>query len=427
MVTTSPSAPAELVRQQVEKILASPKFANAGRLQGFLRYTTAKALAGEASDIKEYLIAIEVYGRTADYDPKIDSIVRVEAGRLRTRLHDYYAVAGRLDPVVIDYPKGTYAPLFHLRKAPEIEAIDTPTQTPVVTQARPAIRWFMVAAAVLLVLGAAGYYWKVPATSQPTISVVPFNNLTLDAKNDNFARGLAKDLELAMTQSGKLRVLSVVAANKPAADLTLEGSIRMEGPRVRVVVQVLNAHDGGYVWSRTFDRDLSEPEGVQAELAASLSSMVEALTRKHTHRTARAKAVELYRLARVGHSTRSDSFHFRGMITLQRLSLSELNKAFSLLEQSVSTDRTFAVGHATLASYYRVAAEYDARMLAKAGDTATKALDLEALRLEPMLPSSYRLSADALLLFGRPEGGLRKLERSRVVISERSVIETSYA
>ncbi|MGH9518127.1 MAG: tetratricopeptide repeat protein, partial [Terriglobales bacterium] len=61
---------------------------------------------------KEYEIAIEVFERSADYDPTVDATVRVEASRLRSRLREYYATQGRHDPILFDLPKGGYSAVF---------------------------------------------------------------------------------------------------------------------------------------------------------------------------------------------------------------------------------------------------------------------------------------------------------------------------
>ena len=95
-------------------------FENSERLCRFLRFVVKKTLDGEAADIKEYLIALEVYGRGPSYDPKVDSIVRVEASRLRTKLREYYETDGRDDEVRIDLPKGSYVPL--VRSIPKAQS-----------------------------------------------------------------------------------------------------------------------------------------------------------------------------------------------------------------------------------------------------------------------------------------------------------------
>ncbi|MGH9657081.1 MAG: hypothetical protein ACRD96_00975, partial [Bryobacteraceae bacterium] len=96
------------VRAELEAILASSGFAGAGRLSRFLRFAVEKTLAGEGADLKEYLIGLEVYGRKENFDPREDSIVRVEASRLRAKLGEYYDAAGRGAVVRIRLHKGGY-------------------------------------------------------------------------------------------------------------------------------------------------------------------------------------------------------------------------------------------------------------------------------------------------------------------------------
>ena len=100
------------IRTHLERILASRDFASAPRLSAFLRFVVETALDGKASEIKESLIAVEAYGRRADYNPQIDSTVRVEAGRLRTRLQKWYDSDGANERVRIELPKGGYVPVF---------------------------------------------------------------------------------------------------------------------------------------------------------------------------------------------------------------------------------------------------------------------------------------------------------------------------
>ena len=90
--------------------MASPGFADAGRLAPFLRFIVERALAGEP--VKEAVIGVEVFTRPPSYDPRVDPIVRVEARRLRSRLDDYYRGPGAADPIVIQLPKGGYVPVF---------------------------------------------------------------------------------------------------------------------------------------------------------------------------------------------------------------------------------------------------------------------------------------------------------------------------
>ena len=80
-----------------------------------LRYLARHVLDHPGTPIKEYQIATEVFGRSADFDPQLDSMVRVQAGRLRVKLSEYYAGDGAEDPIIVELPKGTYVLAFHHR------------------------------------------------------------------------------------------------------------------------------------------------------------------------------------------------------------------------------------------------------------------------------------------------------------------------
>jgi Tol biopolymer transport system component len=107
---------AELVRAQLDRILASAAFADAERASNFLRFVVLRALAGRKGEIKESVIAVEALGRSPSFDSKSDAIVRVEARRLRDRLDFYYRREGAEDPIVILLPKGGYIPEFSERQ-----------------------------------------------------------------------------------------------------------------------------------------------------------------------------------------------------------------------------------------------------------------------------------------------------------------------
>jgi hypothetical protein len=111
--------------EQLERVLHSRTLQNSENLKAFLRFVVEKTLADEDVQLKEYTIATEVFGRRSDYDPRIDSVVRVQAGRLRTKLQEYYTVEGKNDQIVIDLPKGHYHPVFscpHAESGQEISA-----------------------------------------------------------------------------------------------------------------------------------------------------------------------------------------------------------------------------------------------------------------------------------------------------------------
>src|SRR5215467_2592985 len=98
--------------RQLERLLASPGFVRNARLSRFLRFVVESHLRGKDSELKESLVAIEVFGRSPGYDPKQDPIVRTEAIRLRARLGEYYLGEGKDDLLIIKLPKGGYVPVI---------------------------------------------------------------------------------------------------------------------------------------------------------------------------------------------------------------------------------------------------------------------------------------------------------------------------
>src|SRR3954463_8814698 len=102
----------ESIRLQLRRMLESEDFARNQRLSGFLRHVVERDLDGRDPELKESIIAVEVFGRKPDFDPRLDSIVRTEAGRVRSRLADYYAATGSRAAGVLEVPKGGYVPRY---------------------------------------------------------------------------------------------------------------------------------------------------------------------------------------------------------------------------------------------------------------------------------------------------------------------------
>jgi hypothetical protein len=100
---------------EIEKLVASHALHGSESLCKLLRYLGKQALGHPGTAVKEYQIATEVFGRQADFDPQLDSMVRVQAGRLRTKLAEYYNTEGATDRIVVELPKGSYAVAFHER------------------------------------------------------------------------------------------------------------------------------------------------------------------------------------------------------------------------------------------------------------------------------------------------------------------------
>jgi hypothetical protein len=115
--TRSFAAGREQSFQEIEKLTNSHSLRGSDSLCRLLRYLAEHSLGDPPTSVKEYQIATEVFGRSAHFDPQSDSTVRVQVGRLRNKLAEYYSSDGEDDPVVVELPKGSYVLSFHPRTA----------------------------------------------------------------------------------------------------------------------------------------------------------------------------------------------------------------------------------------------------------------------------------------------------------------------
>jgi adenylate cyclase len=296
----SPSA--EAVKQELERVLASPDFVASDRLKRFLRFVVEEAVAGRADRLQAYPIALEVMGRDASFDPQTDPVVRMEAGRLRRRLERYYLGAGQNDPVRIDIPKGGYAPTF-TRHADERPTRGPPASTASwhrLPRGWPGRRWlglgaFALAGVVLLATVALRLERPTvegPAALQergPAIIVLPFENLPGVGADDFLAEGLTEELIVNLMRFGELRLYSACGSflEQPSADpvelserlgvgYVVKGSVRRAPDRVRLIVHLIEARTAKHLWTETYDRALTPANlfEIQERLAADLASQL---------------------------------------------------------------------------------------------------------------------------------------------------------
>lgn len=249
------------IRTALKSILDSAEFSRSKRAGAFLRFVVEEKLAGRGDRLKAFSIAREVYGRDATFDPRSDTIVRVEAGRLRSRLAAYYEADGRDDPIRIDVPKGGYAPTFDLNDS--VVSIAQPeTKTPTsASTASPKRKLLLPGSAILLAIIVlfAGWFFFVKErlaapgedpnqSSGAFLAVLPLATHTGDSGENRLAAGL---VEAIVTDLAKLSGVSVMAhasllnldsqstnlahiRSKYGATHALRGSLEHDGELIRV-------------------------------------------------------------------------------------------------------------------------------------------------------------------------------------------------
>jgi len=254
------------VREQLERLVAHPLFANSKRYPALLSYVVEQTLLGNASELKERSIGIEVFGRSPSYDANADPVVRITAGEVRKRLSQYYYDASHERELIVELPIGSYVPLFRSpeprdQRTPDqtapapssdtVEAADTsiPAQLPPtpIEAAAPSpwrLRW-LVAALFVVLSGALGLgiglrYHETPPTPtpsnidrfwEPVISSAnpatfclgePAKNLDADSINDYEApvsKPQPEKLYVRLHYSGNLALADVITLTRAAAAL----------------------------------------------------------------------------------------------------------------------------------------------------------------------------------------------------------------
>jgi Tol biopolymer transport system component len=219
-VPIAPTDP-EGARRQLELVLASPGFIRNERMSRFLRFLAERHLEGSDSQLKESVIAVEVFGRKPDHDPSQDSIVRTEAGRLRARLAEYYVGAGKEDGVVIELPKGGYIPVFRLRD---------PASPPALPRRKTHQRVWLVPAALAVALAIAAIvwvqeterFWRNPIEGARFQTVTDFDGteqeaaVSRDGKFVAFLSGREGHTDIWVTQPGSGQFNNLTRGSVPA-------------------------------------------------------------------------------------------------------------------------------------------------------------------------------------------------------------------
>lgn len=257
---------ADEVRDQLERMLASRAFAASPRLRTFLRYVIDRTLAGEAGQLKEYAIGADVFERGAHYDPRIDSIVRVEAGRLRAKLDEYYGGEGAADPVMVRIPRGSYVPLFEPRE-PEAAVTTAAGERDTVR-----VRWTVAAALLALLAMPAAALWRTappqtPAPSQTLalkitparpasdmrVAVLPFTHYAPGGADEVLAARITDGVTSELARLKNVGVISRTSAlqftgsRQPLREIVerlgatevIEGSVFTDGNVVRVRTRIV--------------------------------------------------------------------------------------------------------------------------------------------------------------------------------------------
>jgi TolB-like protein/Tfp pilus assembly protein PilF len=378
----------EDIRSELDRVLASAVFSNASRLSRFLRFVVEEWICGRADALKEYTIGLAVFDRGTSFDPRTDSVVRVEARRLRGKLAEYYRGPGAEDPVRIRLPKGRYVPSFEVwrKAAPEEKS----------GRGRPLSRgWLAAAAAVVAVLLAAALWPRGGAApdGSTSIAVLPFVNMSAAEENEYFSSGLVDEITQTLSRIEGLRVAARTSAyqfentnedireiaRKLNVETLLEGSVRQMGDELRVTAQLINANDGFHIWAQTYDCDPDEAFQVQEQISRDIARALALQLRSPDNRPLAGR-----------HSTNAQARaeYLKGRYFWNNRTAVDIRRAVLHFGSAIELDPGYALAHAALADAYAVMAFNDQAPLTDSVNQARTAA-LRALELDDGLAEAY--------------------------------------
>jgi serine/threonine-protein kinase len=340
--------PGKAAKQQLERILASTTFRQVDRLKRFLSFIVAESLAGRGDQLKEYVIGVQVFDKDASFDPRADPIVRVQARRLRARLVRYYHEEGGPDGIVIELPKGGYAPVFRSRDG-----------------------------------NAAGRRSMGPTLAgQNTIAVLPFSDHSATRDLGYFCEGLYQELIHRLTRIEPLRVvvLPPVEAGTASSGLQfagqvamlLTGAVRKAGDRVRVTVHLVDSATASYLWSESVDAALDDMFAAQDHVADAVVKTLEPRVNDDGHRRGTRRPTD---------NLAARNLYLQGRYHLNQRTDEGLLKALDFFEKAIVEDAHFALAHSGLADAHGLLAHYGVRQpslaWAQAASSAATAVMLD--------------------------------------------------
>ena len=332
--------------------------------------------------------------------PSRETIQQIDAIRKPQAEHPPALIAPRPEPKQLRAaPAALPAPTPAPEPAPARRAV--PARLVAVPYIRRWQRWLVAAAVVAVIAGGAWFATsRRPAASidpeaARAIAVLPFENMSGDAENEYFSDGLTEEILNALTQVDGLRVASRTSSfafkdkktdireigRQLGVTTVLEGSVRRSGDRVKITAQLINVQDGYHVWSKSYDREITQIFELQEEIAHAITDALalQFSAEEHERHVRRAtKDAEAY------------DMYLRGKYLITIASQEQNLKAIELFGQATARDPRFALAYAGLARAHIASAEFVAprQVLPRAKAAALRALQLDSTLVETRLALS---------------------------------------
>ncbi len=237
------------IRKQLDNICNSSIFEKKKILCKFLRHVVDETLEGRENQIKGLTLGLEVFDKGEDFDPQYDSLVRINAGRLRRALRMYYKGSGKNDDIIIQIPKGAYVPVFKENDQKITEGTSKTRSGPFTGN----------------------------ISDKPHIAILPFKNNSGNPKFDYLSYGLVEELTIELTSYEDLIVYDCVPGSNSLythSDINafirernihyvLDGSVLQSGDHVSFLVKLTDVINENQVWGQRYNGNIDELDLIQ--------------------------------------------------------------------------------------------------------------------------------------------------------------------
>ncbi len=364
------------IRAELDRILRSRVFIHSHRIRRFLQFVVEESLLGQHHRLKEYLIGLEVFNRVESFDPRVDSIVRVEARRLRSKLDEYYQLEGRDDEVRIELRKGSYIPLFEHRRIGK--------------------NGFGTASSLRRNLVAIGRF-SYPAGESPEVVEDIQRRLTHILINEGYCQVVAPE-------SGE-------EAENARPDFVLEGTLEQRDGKTHVLLQLHGVAEGAYIWSESATVE-------EVELAArSLNRML---------LTSYARA-EGGRIQRHNGHRQSFDYYLHGRYSWKLGTPESIRGSANFFQKAIECDSGYAAAWGALAEALMVSSLFGflnpREFGAKMKEAARKAVSLN----EGLPEAHVALGSVLSLVDWNWEAGERELQRAIQIDGRDPSVHVAYS
>ncbi len=350
-------------------------------MKRFLEYTVAMVLEERGEELKEYSIGIAAFDKPEDFDPRIDPIVRVEAGRLRTKLKEYYESEGREDTVLIRFQKRSYAPVFEFRKSgplPGASGSDVKVAKPMLVEREE----------------------NFPERVLDSVAVLPFSDLSPKQDQQYFCDGMTEELINVLSRIHGLSVAArttVMQFKDKVADVraigqqlsvhaVLEGSVRKDGRRIRISAQLIGVAHGYNLWADVFDREMSDIFEVQQSIAQSIAQALKLHFSEESLQGRPMQDIHAYKL------------YLQGRHHWVKRAPDNLRKAIRYFERAIEREPEYALAYAGMADAYASLA-WAGILAPETGWKRVKEFADEAIHLDPASAAAHNSRAVMLAVF----------------------------